>query len=761
MRQAQAIYFDGRVGRRHKVDVIVTGGRLKVVGSDVDGDFRARRVRVSPRIGKTPRWLYLPNGGACEVDDEGFLDGLARERSLERTLHNWESRPTYAALALLLVAIGIWLLIDRGIPIAVEHIAVRIPVAAEASLGSQTLAGMDRYVLKPSTLPAERQEILRGQFARMAQVSGVEPKPQLEMRASPVLGPNAFALPSGIIVVTDELVTLARDDREVMAVLAHELGHVRHRDIMRQLLQSSATALVIAGVTGDIVSTTSIAAAAPTVLIQVKNSRESERDADRYALDLLQRLDIDTRHFAAILQRLDAFGPSRGGAASFLSSHPASDDRKALALRASATNSGSEAARDVNGHGRAAVAKSARSSESMNAAAPTLAALAATERPKIIGMLEHREYDELDRVLSAYQAAFESDASTSLQLEAAFAAFEKMPIKLAPNLDEWIALNGSSYSAAVARGKYRLERGLDARGTGWASQTSEAALSEMREHFGAARIDLERSVTLTEKPYLSHRYLLTIARYMSPSNDALSQYQQAIRWAPQSIETRLAYMKTLEPRWKGSYAAMEAYLADSRAELTDPQDVRRLAAQIPKNHGDDAWNAKNYTRALEYYNEAVELDANPDDLCDRALALSELKRYDEAIEDAARSFEMSGPEHRCMRTLVKYAAQATDANRTIELMGIVIDSDPTEHDALVQRGFRHAKAGRQDLAFDDYLRAAKLGNPWAEYEVGRMYLVGIGVKPDRQQAIDWFRISAGHGHKQARIALERLQAGLK
>jgi predicted Zn-dependent protease len=120
---------------------------------------------------------------------------------------------------------------------------------------------------------------------------------------------------------------------------------------MRQVLQGSATGLVVAGVTGDIVSTTSIAAAAPAVLIQVKYSRESERDADRYALDILQRLDIDVRYFVTILQRLDAIGPSRGGASSFLSSHPTTEERKALALRASATNAAGEPAPEATGQG--------------------------------------------------------------------------------------------------------------------------------------------------------------------------------------------------------------------------------------------------------------------------------------------------------------------------------------------------------------------------------------------------------------------------
>src|SRR5207253_5111075 len=119
------------------------------------------------------------------------------------------------------------------------------------------------------------------------------------------LGANAFALPSGIIVVTDDLVRLSRSDDEVLGVLAHELGHVKHRHTMRRLLEGSATALIIAGVTGDVASTTSLAAAAPTLLLQTRHSRDNEREADADAVQTTRRADPDPTHLARIRTRTE------------------------------------------------------------------------------------------------------------------------------------------------------------------------------------------------------------------------------------------------------------------------------------------------------------------------------------------------------------------------------------------------------------------------------------------------------------------------
>ena len=180
-------------------------------------------------------------------------------------------------------------------------------------------------------LGAARQTALRARFSEMARSGGAPATLRLEFRASPLIGPNAFALPSGILILTDELVRLAKNDQEILAVLAHEMGHVQHRHSMRSLLEGSAIALIIAGITGDIASTTSLAAAAPALLLQNKFSRDNEREADQYALALLQRSGIAPHHFAAILQRMDAMAPKGGTIPSFLSSHPPSAARAALA----------------------------------------------------------------------------------------------------------------------------------------------------------------------------------------------------------------------------------------------------------------------------------------------------------------------------------------------------------------------------------------------------------------------------------------------
>jgi Zn-dependent protease with chaperone function len=330
----QATYFDGKTSARRPVTLIAGGGKMKVVGADVHLEFDARRVRRSLRVGNTPRWLYLPGGGACVTSDNAAIDRITRDMRYEKLLHRWESRPHYAALAVFLVVGMLWLLVDRGIPAAVERIAAHMPLEAEATLGRQTLKSLDQSLMQPSSLPASQQAALRDKLAALAAKAGNPAPFQLEFRRS-YLGANAFALPAGIIVVTDDLVELAKSDDEIMGVLAHELGHVQGRHTLRRLLEGSASALIIAGVTGDIASTTSLAAAAPALLIQTRYSRDNEREADAFAVQAMKAVGIDPAQFARILVRLEAVGHHGPGIPSFVATHPDTAERAALARAAS------------------------------------------------------------------------------------------------------------------------------------------------------------------------------------------------------------------------------------------------------------------------------------------------------------------------------------------------------------------------------------------------------------------------------------------
>jgi len=743
----QARYFDGRNSLEHEVGVLIGGGKLKLVGRDVSAEFEARKVRVAPRLANTPRWIYLPGGGACVFSDNDAVDGFARERRFPRFLHRLESLPAVAAAAVVLVVLSLWLLIDRGVPPAVKYVAEKIPRGAETTLGEETLAALDDQWLHPSKLRPARQQALRGKFAELTRAAGDTGPLRLEFRAAPIVGANAFALPSGIIVVTDELVGLARNDDQVLAVLAHEIGHVHYRHTMRRLLESSATALIIAGVTGDIASTTSLAASAPALLLQTKYSRDYEREADHFAIDLLQQTGISPQNFAAILERLERKHGKRTGLPTFLSSHPPTAEREALARASAGVSAGEEAADGDSGEPDERLAH-------LRPERPPLT-ITDPEQRQIAELLEKRDFAGLERILSSRQLAFESDPKAAPQLERTFETFAKIPRRSEAALNEWVK-TASSYSARAARGRFRLSRGIEERGGDYFGDTSSEHIEAMQAYFDQALDDLERSLQLSQKPYLSRRYTMAIMLYTGSRDEFKTAYLEALKLAPGSVETRLAYMRSLEPRWGGSYQAMEVFVVESRSAV-GMEDVRRLAARIPAYRGFERKRAKDFEQALGYFGSAIQLDPDPYVLCQRAGTLSEYKRYNEAFNDVSRALAKAPEDRHCMEMATWLAGRVDNPAEVIRVMSMVIEVDPNNSQAFNHRGWSHERQRKRDLAFPDYLAAAKLGNAWAQGRVGKLYWDGVGVKQNREEALAWLRKAADQGDPEALASLKETQ----
>ena len=334
MTDVRALYFDGKSSDGHEVTLgLESQSMLHVRGAGIDLSFPLAEVRASDRIGSSRRHLHFPDGSQCETGDNDGVDSMfaaqapAASQLLPRLLHHWESRLGYALAAVVITVAAAWTFIAWGIPGLARQVAFALPAATETLIGSDALAALDRFVFTPSRLPPERQEALRSLHAGMT--AGIEGAGdyRLELRRGGRLGANALALPAGIIVMTDELAELSMDDRELEAVLAHEIGHLRQRHILRLVLQNSATALLVAVTVGDLTSLTSLAAAAPTLLLQAKFSRDFEREADDFALDYLARRGIPPEKFAAILQRMEEKRQAGTNASDYLSTHPATRER--------------------------------------------------------------------------------------------------------------------------------------------------------------------------------------------------------------------------------------------------------------------------------------------------------------------------------------------------------------------------------------------------------------------------------------------------
>jgi len=335
-----AVYYDGRTSARNAVRVrAADDGQIHIAGDAVDVALPLAGARVDPPLAGVARAIRFANGAELRTEDCGALDALfSSQDRIERIAHVLEGRWRYALAGLALVAaVTAWIVID-GLPAAAALVADAIPETTQRAMGDQTLRTIDRTLCAPSALDARRREALLGDFRTLAASSG-EANARIELRSCRAIGPNAFALPGGIIVVTDQLADVLKSDAELTAVLAHELGHARYRHPMRAALQSAGAAALVSVLAGDAVSITGIVVTLPTLLLQTGYSRGFEDDADTYAFERLKALGIAPRAFAEALAALEGAHAARSRDAGqslpdYLSTHPSTGRRIQRALSA-------------------------------------------------------------------------------------------------------------------------------------------------------------------------------------------------------------------------------------------------------------------------------------------------------------------------------------------------------------------------------------------------------------------------------------------
>ncbi len=222
-----------------------------------------------------------------------------------RAQQSW--RGVAAAFALLMVVLGgmyVW-----GLPVAARGITALVPQSADEAIGRNALSQIDGRLMTPSKLSVEDQGRIRERF-----LAGVKkqyptdtPKIQLEFRKSEI-GPNAFALPGGIMVMTDELVRLVKDDEVVLGVLGHELGHITRRHGMRQLVQVGVLQGVLSIAFGDYGS---LITTAPLILGSMAYSRAHEREADDESITYMRAANISPLVMVKFFQAARSYKPPK------------------------------------------------------------------------------------------------------------------------------------------------------------------------------------------------------------------------------------------------------------------------------------------------------------------------------------------------------------------------------------------------------------------------------------------------------------------
>jgi hypothetical protein len=320
-------YFDGYVDKRRAVS-LVFGPALEIVE---DGVLLAAwpyaEVRRLPPPGAVMRLRALgaAKGAWLEIDDAATQAEVARQCPLlagETAPPDHESRKRigYGIAAMALFAAFLW----GGVPRMAGVIAPAIPVDWEKKLGDAADEEVRKTYSGKSCDAPKGVEALNKLSRRLQEAAHLRLPATIVAVESKT--PNAFALPGGKVYLLSGLLEKAQTQDEVVGVLAHELGHLEHRDHLRRVIATGGTALLVGMVFGDVTGG-AVMVAVGNSLLSAAHSRETEAEADAFAAKTLARLGRPARPMGELLVRIT--GEEGDGPLTILHDHPLSEDRLA------------------------------------------------------------------------------------------------------------------------------------------------------------------------------------------------------------------------------------------------------------------------------------------------------------------------------------------------------------------------------------------------------------------------------------------------
>ena len=306
------------------------GAQLDLLDQDGDRISTAplAELRIDPPLGSAPRKLKFPDGAVFETQDHHEVEALTGD-TRGSILHRYERfSPGLIGVVLACVAAA-WVIYRYGLEIMVAAAIAATPAALIEEIDAGTLQTIDFTMAEPSQLSEDDKAKVEKIYQRLVRTLPQQVQDErsfdLLFRDMPGMGPNAFALPGGTMVMTDAFVEDFGSPDVIAGVLGHEIGHVVEDHGLKRLYRSLALYLLITLIAGDVGPILEDIVLEGNVLLSLSFDRDQEREADEFGLTLAHAARFDPhglkQFFEALQQEYGAEPPQ------WMSTHPSHASR--------------------------------------------------------------------------------------------------------------------------------------------------------------------------------------------------------------------------------------------------------------------------------------------------------------------------------------------------------------------------------------------------------------------------------------------------
>ena len=294
---------------------------------------------------------FTPDGGAARLWPQGGLK-VVREGDQARLSHpsepdarlvmaeaDWIAlggaaaavekrgrvKETRLVIGLAAVGLSVTAFVFWGVPIFAGPLARATPIQMEKDMGRSFDAQMGAMFHRCEG------EAGQGVLDELGTRLSMQSDTPFDVRVRAVQAPfvNAFALPGGSVLVTDDLIREAETPDELAAVVAHEVAHIEKRHVMQAVWRSLGVGLLLDAVVGGGTGAGQQAVLLAGQATDLRYGREAELEADQRGQALLVAAGMSSQGMAPFFERMHGAGGDKrlASAAEFVSTHPDSARR--------------------------------------------------------------------------------------------------------------------------------------------------------------------------------------------------------------------------------------------------------------------------------------------------------------------------------------------------------------------------------------------------------------------------------------------------
>lgn len=257
---------------------------------------------------------------------------------------------------------------------------------------------------------------------------------------------------------------------------------------------------------------------------------------------------------------------------------------------------------------------------------------------RLRGLLQSKNYYQLESLLGELNDKVHYD----IRWEDAFtysinrvSNIEKVSLE---QLDNWVNSTESAL-AYLARGVFYASAGAEARGSKFSKNTTDAQFEAMNKLYLAAYSDLINAKSMDSSLLPAYKWLIQINVGDGTNNPRDVFLNEAILANPAGNQYRISYMNYSKPKWGGSWAQMDRFVAETQTYASLNPRLNLLSGYIFAEKADLAMRDDDDAACISYYSEALQYGIHTEWLRKRAYCLYDIGDFDEALQDITLFFK--------------------------------------------------------------------------------------------------------------------------